>query len=30
MRGAYNQNPLLAEEFRLMIDRRTASPALAP
>jgi len=29
MRGAYNQNPLLAEEFRLMIDRRTASAALA-
>jgi GTP cyclohydrolase I len=29
MRGAYNQNPLLAEEFRLMIDRRTASAVLA-
>jgi GTP cyclohydrolase IA len=29
MRGAYNQNPLVAEEFRLMIDRRTASVALA-
>ena len=29
MRGAYNQNPLVAEEFRLMIDRRTASAALA-
>ena len=29
MRGAYNQNPLLAGEFRLMIDRRTASAALA-
>jgi GTP cyclohydrolase I len=29
MRGAYNQKPLLAEEFRLMIDRHTASPALS-
>lgn len=29
MRGAYNQNPLLSEEFRLMVDRRSASPALA-
>lgn len=29
MRGAYNKKPLLAEEFRLMINRHTASPALA-
>jgi GTP cyclohydrolase I len=29
MRGAYNQNPLLSQEFRLMVDRRSASPALA-
>ncbi len=29
MRGAYNQNPLLSEEFRLMIDRRSTSSALA-
>lgn len=29
MRGAYNQNPLLTEEFRLMIDRRSASAGLA-
>jgi hypothetical protein len=29
MRGAYNQKPLLAEEFRLMIDGRAASPAFA-
>ncbi len=25
MRGAYNENPLLSQEFRLMIDRRTSS-----
>ncbi len=29
MRGAYNQNPLLSEEFRLMVDRRPASSATA-
>jgi GTP cyclohydrolase I len=29
MRGDYNKNPLLSEEFRLMIDRRSASSALA-
>jgi hypothetical protein len=29
MRGDYNKNPLLSEEFRLMIDRRSASPTLA-
>ena len=29
MRGAHNKNTLLSEEFRLMIDRRPASPALA-
>jgi GTP cyclohydrolase I len=29
MRGAYNENPLLSEEFRLMIDRRTSSSTLA-
>jgi len=29
MRGAYNENPLLSQEFRLMVDRRSASQALA-
>lgn len=29
MRGDYNKNALLTEEFRLMIDRRSASPAVA-
>lgn len=29
MRGAYNQNPLLSEEFRLMIAQRGAATALA-
>ena len=27
MRGAYNENPLLSHEFRLMIDRRAGSSA---
>jgi GTP cyclohydrolase I len=27
MRGAYNQNPLLAQEFRLMVDRRSGIAA---
>ena len=29
MRGDYNKNPLLSEEFRLMIGRHSASAALA-
>jgi len=29
MRDANNKDPHLAEEFRLMIDRPTASPTLA-
>jgi GTP cyclohydrolase I len=29
MRNAYNENPLLSQEFRLMIDRRSASPSIA-
>jgi hypothetical protein len=29
MRDASNKDPHLAEEFRLMIDRPTASPTLA-
>jgi GTP cyclohydrolase I len=29
MRGAYNENPLLSQEFRLMVDRRAASPSNA-
>ncbi len=29
MRGAYNENPLLSQEFRLMIDRRSTSPSIA-
>src|SRR6266404_8059660 len=28
MRGAYNENPLLSQEFRLMIDRRSTSPSI--
>ena len=28
MCGAYNENPLLSQEFRLMVDRHSASPAL--
>jgi GTP cyclohydrolase I len=28
MRGAYNDNPLLSQEFRLMIDRRAGSSAV--
>lgn len=28
MRGTSNLNPLLSQEFRLMINRRSASPAL--
>jgi len=27
MRGAYNQNPLFAQEFRLMVDRRSGIAA---
>ncbi len=29
MRGAYNENPLLSQEFRLMVDRRPTSSAVA-
>jgi GTP cyclohydrolase I len=29
MRGAYNNNPLLSQEFRLMIDRRPGASGLA-
>ena len=29
MRGAYNENSLLSQEFRLMIDRRAGSSAVA-
>ncbi len=29
MHGAYNENPLLSQEFRLMVDRRPASTATA-
>ncbi len=29
MRGAYNQNPLLSQEFRLMVDRHPAPAAVA-
>ena len=29
MRGAYNDNPLLSQEFRLMIDRRPGASGLA-
>ena len=29
MRGAYNQNPLLSEEFRLMVGRHVGSGVVA-
>lgn len=29
MRGAYNKNPLLSQEFRLMVDRRSTPSAVA-
>jgi len=29
MRGEYNVNPLLNQEFRTMLSQRTAPPAIA-